>query len=171
MEGITFIEDVIDNPSGLYELLDKFVDWDTRMKARKTASYGVAYNYSQMSYAEREFLPELKLLIDLIEKNIGFKPNNCLINFYADGKSTMGWHSDQIDILNDETGVAILSLGDTRSLRFREISNKENKINYLLPAGSLIYMTQQVQKLWQHSVPKAPDCEGRMSLTFRSMKQ
>ncbi len=170
MEGITFIKNCIDDPAGLYELLDRGVDWDTRMKARKTASFGVAYNYSQMSYAEREFLPELQLLVELIEEKIGFKPNNCLINFYADGKSTMGWHSDQIDILNEETGVAIISLGDTRSLRFREIANKENKIDYLLPAGSLIYMTQEVQKFWQHSVPKAPNCKGRMSLTFRSIR-
>jgi len=35
-------------------------------------------------------------------------------------------------------------LGDTRVLRFRRISDKEDKIDYALPSGSLIYMNQEV---------------------------
>jgi alkylated DNA repair dioxygenase AlkB len=170
MDGITFIKDVISNPSELYLKLEEAVHWDDRMKTRKTASYGAAYNYSQMSYPFQEFLPELEELLDILEDNLGFKPNNCLINLYLDGNSTMGWHSDQTDILTEGTGVAIISLGDTRSLRFREIAKKENKINYALPAGSLFYMTSEVQKFWQHSVPKSPESSARMSLTFRSIK-
>lgn len=170
MDGITYIENIISNPQGLFQKLEQSVNWDERMSARKTASYGVAYNYSQISYPYQEFTPELKELTHLIEQKLGFKPNNCLINFYLDGKSSMGWHSDQTDILADGTGVAIISLGDTRILRFREISNKENKIDYPLPAGSLIYMTQEVQGFWQHAVPKSPESKGRMSLTFRHIK-
>lgn len=170
MDGITYIENTILNPEELFAFLKENVDWDERMSARKTASYGVAYNYSQMSYPYQEFLPELNALCDLIEEKIGFRPNNCLINFYLDGKSSMGWHSDQTDILTENTGVAIISLGDTRTLRFREIANKENKIDYPLPAGSLIYMTQEVQSIWQHAVPKSPESNGRMSLTFRRIK-
>ncbi|MFT5818956.1 MAG: alkylated DNA repair dioxygenase AlkB [Crocinitomix sp.] len=170
MDGITYIEDVISNPLELYLKLEKSVNWDDQMQARKTASYGVAYNYSQMSYAFQEFLPELEELLDIIEKNLGFRPNNCLINFYLHGKAKMGWHSDQTDILHEGTGVAIISLGDTRSLRFREIEDKENKIDFPLPAGSLIYMTQKTQDLWQHSVPKLAESKARMSLTFRSIK-
>jgi alkylated DNA repair dioxygenase AlkB len=170
MDGITFIENVIPNPAELYEKLEHSVNWDERMHARKTASYGVAYNYSQISYPFQAFTPELAGLLDLIEKHLCFRPNNCLINFYLDGKSTMGWHSDQTDILHDGTGIAIISIGDTRSLRFREIANKENKKDFPLPSGSLIYMTQEVQDLWQHSVPKSLESKGRMSLTFRSIK-
>ena len=170
MDGITFIENVISNPEELFLKLKESVNWDDRMRARKTASYGAAYNYSQISYPFQEFLPELQELLGIIENHLGFRPNNCLINFYLDGKSTMGWHSDQTDILTDGTGVAIVSLGDTRSLRFREIKNKENKINFPLPAGSLIFMTNEVQEFWHHSVPKSPESKPRMSLTFRSIK-
>ena len=170
MDGITFIENVISNPAELFLKLKESVNWDDRMQSRKTASYGAAYNYSQISYPFQEFLPELKELLGIIENHLGFTPNNCLINFYLDGKSTMGWHSDQTDILTDGTGVAIISLGDTRSLRFREIRNKENKINFPLPAGSLIYMTNEVQEYWHHSVPKSVESKARMSLTFRSIK-
>lgn len=170
MRGITFIENAIERPQELYAELLHTVEWDERMKARKTASFGVSYNYSQITYPHREFPRMMEPMLDVIEAQLDFRPNNCLINFYLDGKSTMGWHSDQTDILEDHTGVAIVSLGDERSLRFREIVNKENTINYPLPSGSLIYMTQEVQDYWQHCIPKSSGSGGRMSLTFRSIK-
>jgi len=124
------------------------------MQARKTASYGKAYNYSQISYPFQDFLPELHDINQLILVELGFEPNNCLINYYLNGKSKMGFHSDQTDILEDQTGVAIVSVGETRILRFRNIEDRENVIDYELPSGSLIYMSQEVQDIWQHSNPK-----------------
>ena len=37
----------------------------------------------------------------------------------------MGFHSDQIDILYGNTGVGIISIEETRILRFRNIENRE----------------------------------------------
>ena len=125
MEGITYIENFIDNPSILFEILKADVDWDDRMKTRKTASFGKAYNYSQISYPFQEFPDELVSIIDSIENTLNFEPNNCLINYYLDGKSKMGFHSDQTDILYERTGVAIISVGETRTLRFRNIEDKK----------------------------------------------
>ena len=50
----------IDAADVLFKCLKRSVDWDERMKARKTASYGVAYNYSQLTYPEKAMLPELE---------------------------------------------------------------------------------------------------------------
>lgn len=170
MEGITYIENFIDNPSILFEILKADVDWDERMKTRKTASFGKAYNYSQISYPFQEFPDELVSIIDSIENTLNFEPNNCLINYYLDGKSKMGFHSDQTDILYERTGVAIISVGETRTLRFRNIEDKKLIKDFQLPSGSLIYMTNEVQDKWQHSIPKADTENGRMSLTFRKIK-
>lgn len=170
MEGITYIDTFVSNPEKLFRYLEETVVWDERMSARKTASFGEAYNYSQMSYPYQEFLPELNVLISEIEKNIGFEPNNCLINYYLNGRSKMGFHSDQTDILVEETGVVIVSIGETRTLRFRNIENPEVIKDFELPSGSLIYMTDEVQKVWQHAIPKSNTENGRMSLTFRRLK-
>jgi len=140
------------------------------MQSRKTASFGEAYNYSQIEYPYQPFPKEIESVIDLIEVNLGFRPNNCLINYYPNGKSTMGWHSDRTDILEEGTGVAIVSIGDTRILRFRKIEDKENRVDYPLPAGSVIYMRKEVQEVWNHSIPKSDSEKGRMSLTFRKIK-
>jgi len=170
MEGITYIENFIDNPLELFEFLRVNVDWDERMSARKTASYGKAYNYSQISYPFQDFTPELKEVVALIKLKIGFEPNNCLINYYLDGKSKMGFHSDQTDILSEGTGVGIVSIGETRTLRFRNIENPEIIKNFQLRSGSFIHMTNQLQNEWQHSIPKSNTENGRMSLTFRKIK-
>ncbi|WP_459213166.1 alpha-ketoglutarate-dependent dioxygenase AlkB [Aquimarina rhabdastrellae] len=95
MNGITFI----DNPIELFNKLKNNVEWGKRMSARKTASYGKAYNYSQISYPFQEFTPELNEIIESISSTLNFKPNNYLINYYLNGKSKMEFHSDQTDIL------------------------------------------------------------------------
>ena len=79
----------------------------------------------------------------------------------------MGYHSDQTDILEAGTGIAIVSLGETRTIKFRNIKDQNILLNYELTAGSLIYMTQGIQSLWQHAIPKAETTNGRISLTFR----
>ncbi len=170
MEGITFIETFIDYSTDLFETLKMNVEWDERMVARKTASYGKAYNYSQIKYPFQPFTNELDQLVNAINNTLNFKPNNCLINYYLDGKSKMGFHSDQTDILHNGTGVAILSVGATRILRFRKIDNHELIRDFELPSGSLIYMTSEVQNKWQHAIPKSEINKGRMSLTFRKIK-
>lgn len=170
MDGILHINHFIDNHKELFELLVTTVNWDGRMTTRKTASFGKAYNYSQMAYPHQEFLPELEEINGKLETIIGFKPNNCLINYYLDGKSKMGYHSDQIDILESDTGIVIVSLGETRTLKFRNIANSDDYLSYDLPSGSLIYMTQEIQQEWQHAIPKSDTENGRISLTFRQMK-
>lgn len=170
MKGITFINDFISDPEDLFSTLKDNVLWDGRMSARKTASFGVAYNYSQMSYPYQKFTPGLEIIISQISKVLGFQPNNCLINYYTDGRSKMGFHADQTDILEEGTGIAIISVGETRTLRFKHINDPLVINDYPLPSGSLIYMTQQVQEEWLHAIPPADTDNGRMSLTFRCIK-
>lgn len=170
MEGITYIEDFLSNADALFDVLKNTVQWDERMTARKTASFGKAYNYSQISYPFQAFPTELTAIVKALDTTLGFEPNNCLINYYLDGNSKMGFHSDQTDILFENTGVAIVSIGATRTLRFRNIADKTLVQNFDLPAGSLIFMTNAVQDKWQHSIPKADTDNGRMSLTFRKIK-
>lgn len=169
INGITYLDNFIDDSIELFDYLKKSVDWDKRMVARKTASFGEAYNYSQITYPFKPFPEQINELRQKINHTVGFIPNNCLINYYLDGKSKMGFHSDQTDILTEGTGVVILSLGETRTLRFRNIHDKNIVHDYPLETGSLFFMTNQVQESWQHAVPKSNTDNGRMSLTFREL--
>jgi alkylated DNA repair dioxygenase AlkB len=169
MEGILHINNFITEQNALFNYLRDNVEWDGRMTARKTASFGVAYNYSQMSYPYQQMTSALKNICSEIEKVIGFEPNNCLVNYYLDGKSKMGFHADQTDILETNTGIAIVSLGETRILRFRNIEDKSKILDYELTSGSLVYMTQAIQEKWEHAIPKSDTDKARMSLTLRKI--
>lgn len=79
-------------------------------------------------------------------------------------------HSDQIDILSKNTGVVIISLGEERTLRFKQIKEENIIFDYSLSNGSLLYMTQKVQKDWRHAIPKDNSIRPRMSMTFRKIK-
>ncbi|KRB96473.1 alpha-ketoglutarate-dependent dioxygenase AlkB [Duganella sp. Root198D2] len=156
-------------PGELFDHLLTSIEWDERMKARKTASFGVSYDYSQISYEPAPMPDELAALAESIGRLLGFTPNNCLLNYYEDGNSSMGFHSDSSEELSAGTGVAIVSLGSMRSLVFRSKADKSVEFDFPLPAGSLIYMTKDVQDHWLHAVPKMRHAGPRISLTFRSI--
>ena len=81
----------------------------------------------------------------------------------------MGFHSDSSEALAPETGVAIISLGDVRSIVFRSKADRSVEFSYPLPSGSLLYMTKEIQDHWLHAIPKAPGAGERISLTFRAI--
>jgi len=164
------IANFVSDPDALYETLVSEVAWEEHIKARKTASFGEAYNYSRITYAVKPMHPLLVPVVDKLEQTLGFRPNNCLLNYYESGDSSMGYHSDSTEELMPGTGVAIVSLGAERSITFRSIANLEEKYHYLLPSGSLLSMSQQVQHEWKHAILKQAAADGRISLTFRSLK-
>lgn len=170
MKEIIYLAHFYPDHKQLFDHLIPTTRWDERMASRKTASFGKAYNYSQIQYPNQPFSPFLQSLVEKVDRQLGFKPNNCLLNYYLDGNSKMGFHSDQTDILQSNTGVAILSLGVMRTLRFRSIANKDLVKDYPLIGGSLLYMPNNIQDSWQHAIPKSADTGSRISLSFRALK-
>ncbi|MEH1941675.1 MAG: alpha-ketoglutarate-dependent dioxygenase AlkB [Nostoc sp.] len=155
------------NSHFLFDSLISIINWDERIRARKTASFGSPYNYSNIYYNSCPMLNELIPIIDRLEKHFGFRPNNCLVNYYTNGNSTMGFHSDSIDELMDDTGISIISLGAERIITFQNKQDKSIEHSYLLKSGSLLFMPQKTQKYWKHGILKQPETSGRISLTFR----
>jgi alkylated DNA repair dioxygenase AlkB len=151
----------------LYQQLCDRIEWDERISARKTACYGLAYNYSGLVYTDKSMHDLLVPICSQIEQTLGFEPNSCLINFYEDGRSKMGFHSDEIDNLVKGTEIIIISLGVERKLSFRSKANYEDRRYYLLPHGSLLHMSQHTQEHWSHAIKRATVTAGRISLTLR----
>lgn len=168
--GNLFWPDFAPDAPALFADLTDSIEWDGAMRARKTASFGVPYNYAQMNYPAQKFPPQLASLLPALEAKIGWMPNNCLVNFYPDGDSTMGFHADATDILCDATGVAIVSLGEERVLTFKNLADKSVKFAQPMPAGSLLLIPASVQSQWLHGILKQPGAGARMSLTFRRLR-
>lgn len=151
----------------LYIQLRDRIEWDLRISARKTACFGLPYNYSGLTYDRQPMHPLLQPVCKQLQETLGFEPNSCLVNYYEDGRSKMGFHSDEIDNLEAGTQIIIISLGTDRKLSFRSTADYSLRMQYLLPHGSLMYMSQKTQKFWSHAIKRANVIEGRISLTFR----
>ncbi|WP_084679084.1 alpha-ketoglutarate-dependent dioxygenase AlkB [Flavobacterium reichenbachii] len=164
-------EDLLIDHGFLFQKIKNDSEWNNEIKSRKTISYGVPYNYSNISYPFVPFPDYISEVASIVEEKLGFAINNCLINYYENGESKMGFHSDQIDILSDNTGIAIVSLGNKRIMRFKNKSDAKITYDILLHPNSLFYMTQTVQEFWLHSIlPEVEnDTAERISLTFRKL--
>ena len=167
LPNVVVVPEFLSEPELLFQDLVRFVRWDERLRARKTASFGVSYDYSGMTYPEVEMPSSLAEVGRLVGRELGFEPNNCLLNYYLDGESAMGFHSDSTEELAAGTGVAIVSLGSEREMKFRYKLDRSHEVGRTLQAGSLLYMTGEFQAHWLHAIPKAPGAGPRVSLTFR----
>lgn len=158
--------------NSLFKELRESDSWNCDILSRKTLSFGKPYNYSGINYDFIEFPKILKDIISEIEKKINFSPNNCLVNYYYDSKSKMGFHSDRIDILHPNTGILIMSIGSDRFLRFRNKLDEKITYDINLKNNSLFYMSAEIQKEWMHSILRSNSetKNERISLTFRSIQ-
>lgn len=170
LEKLCWLENqFLPNPTALFDRLVAEIAWDSRIRARRVASFGVPYNYSGMQWPACPIPAELESVLEMVAARVGFQPNNCLVNFYPDGSSTMGFHRDAITDLEAGTGIAVVSLGAEREIAFRW-KNKPEIYRRLLRNGSLLYMTPELQIDWRHGIEAVADeIGGRISLTFRRL--
>lgn len=157
------------DPGALFEELLRTVVWDDLMKSRRTASYGRPYNYNHIRYPVVPMHPALVDIARAVAKELRFEPNGCLLNYYRDGKNGISYHADTATPLAPGTGVAIISLGGVRKMRYRRIDDHTIKADVVLEAGSLLYMDDAVQSEWQHSIPPQAGVDERISLSFRKI--
>lgn len=164
----TYHPGFIADPATLFAVVRDEVPWTDQMVSRRTASMGWPYNYRGASYPVAEWHPAVQAVRERVAAAVGFMPSNCLMNYYPTGRHGLGWHSDDVDILEPGTGIAIVSLGVTRPLRLR----RHGQDGYIyesmdLAPGSLLHMSAAMQAIWQHSLRRAATEEARISLTFR----
>ncbi|OGX89584.1 2OG-Fe(II) oxygenase [Hymenobacter lapidarius] len=142
---------------------------------RLTAWHGdpaARYTYSGLTWEPRPWTPPLLGLRQRLEAATGARFNSVLLNYYRDGRDSMGWHADDEPELGPTPVIASLSLGATRRFRLRPVGPRvglaPSSIGLDLPNGSLLLMRGPTQQCWQHALPKTARPAGpRLNLTFR----
>jgi len=113
-----------------------------------------------------------------LEAFLGWRFNSLLLNRYRHGLDRMGWHADDEPELPPDHPLASLSLGASRSLRFRPHPSPPGRqasqgtsclpFNIPLHSGDLLVMDPPTQLWWQHAVPRRLRLQQkRLNLTFR----
>lgn len=136
---------------------------------------GCTYRYSGLVEQPHPWTRPLEELRLRLEDQLGVPFNSLLLNRYRDGRDRMGWHADDERELAAGHPIASLSLGATRTLRFRprpgsQPAQTETLKPLAMPLhdGDLLVMHAPTQSWWQHALPARLGVrEERLNLTFR----
>jgi alkylated DNA repair dioxygenase AlkB len=95
-----------------------------------------------------------------------------LLNYYRDGKDSMGWHSDDEKELGQNPVIGSVSFGESRVFQMKHKIRKEIKrVDIPLTHGSILLMGGATQHFWQHQIPKSSkQLQTRINLTFRNIQ-
>lgn len=141
---------------------------------RYQQSFGKPYPFAgtvSKSIPPSPFIQKMMDKINELDKNFDF--NMCLVNWYPDGDSYIGQHSDDTRRFVEGSPVYGLSLGSIRDMTFkpRKDQKEGETLKISLPPGSLHSMEGDFQKTHTHGIPKQKNRKMRISLTFRSFKE
>lgn len=137
---------------------------------RLTQWYGEkSYSYSGITMAPLPWTPLLAALKERAEALAGAGFNSALLNYYRDGRDSVGWHSDAEPELGRNPVIASLSFGAVRRFEFRRRRQPSPEVpSLMLGHGSCLVMAGAVQHEWQHRLPRAARIgEPRINITFR----
>jgi alkylated DNA repair dioxygenase AlkB len=171
----------LDQSDQLFKNLSLKINWQTEeikifgktQKVPRLISFcgdqNINYRYSGKNHQCTGWFKDLLPIKNrLLEEGYDF--NFVLLNYYRDGQDYMGWHSDDEKELGLNPMIASVSLGEERKFNFRLKKNHQIKYSINLESGSLLLMKENVQKNWQHSLPKTKKAYSpRINLTFRKI--
>ena len=161
--------------------LEKNIQWQqdyitlfgrTHPVPRLTSWYGnkgKVYTYSGITMHPHDWIEPLLIIKAQLSSIVKVNFNSVLLNYYRNGKDSMGWHSDNEKELGKKPIIASVSFGSQRRflLKPRDKQNlhrEEIKLNH----GSLLIMAGETQDYWLHQIPKTSKAiSPRINLTFR----
>lgn len=141
-----------------------------QLQPRLTAWHGDArYSYSGLDLEPLPFTPLLLDIRHAVETATGEAFNSVLLNYYRDGRDSMGMHSDDEAELGPEPAIASVSFGATRTFILRHRQSKQT-VRLGLTSGSVLLMRGKTQHFWLHGINKSARQIGpRVNLTFRKI--
>ena len=114
--------------------LDSDIVFDKQLGNRSVCYYGsYPYSYATISHKSRKIPASGNYLCKILDHLHNIMPdlryNSILVTKYQSGQSSLGFHADnEAEIVQDSTIVTI-SLGQTRSITFRESTNTRKTLN------------------------------------------
>jgi alkylated DNA repair dioxygenase AlkB len=94
--------------------------------------------------------------------------NSAGLNFYRDGHDSVAPHNDHLYEIAVGFPIALISLGATRLMTIRSKSRPRRILDLDLEGGSLLVMSYETQRHYDHGIPKTRTLVGpRISLALR----
>lgn len=156
----------------LFERLAEAVPW--RAERRTMYDHVVTVPRLVSFYGAGQPLPDPALAEARLALDAYYRPElgeplcTAGLCLYRDGRDSVAWHGDTSGRQVRETIVAIVSLGNPRTLLLRPRSGGGTALRYVVGHGDLLVMGGTCQRTWQHAIPKTTRVTGpRISVQFR----
>ena len=159
----------------------------TSENGHSVLSFGEPYTYvgAKGENNSTTIPPLLMSIIQSFSTKLRLKhtPNSVLINHYTstsvspnldneDVNSYLPFHSDDEAVIQPDSSIVTISLGESRTLTFQAIHNDTEEQKTLTPSHNSVYtMTRSSQGWYKHGIQPAESSEDRFSLTFRCVSQ
>lgn len=135
--------------------------------------YGVPYSYGSGTFSRTYEPIDWYSEADNIRNFLKFKFDFdcCFINGYINEKQHLGWHSDDSPEMSHDHPIAVVSFGEEREIWFRNKYEPEVVEKLLLENGSFLLMHPNMQRDWEHRIPKCSrnNIGKRISFTYRKL--
>lgn len=131
------------------------------------------HTYSGRSHIVRPWDAESLALRERIRNESQVEFDAALINYYRSGQDYIAYHSDKeaLGQYNSVIGVSLGPIsGEGRDFYFRNKANPKQIVKTKVSPGDCMVMCGNIQREWEHSVPKRAHADERISLTFRNLK-
>ena len=163
----------LSDADGLLENLLAVVPW----RAERRNMYDRVLNVPRLTSfhdltlhdAPHPALPQIRCRLNrLCAEELGEPFTTVGLCWYRDGADSVAWHGDTVGrSRHEDTMVAIVSLGATRTLALRPRGGGP-ALHLPLRHGDLVVMGGSCQRTWEHAIPKTSSPVGpRISLQFR----
>lgn len=132
----------------------------------------IPYTYSRFTQYGLPWKSNILKVKEKTQKITRFNFNSALLNYYRDGRDSMGWHSDNEPELGESPIVASISFGEARMFNLKNRADKTLKKSIQLDHGSILLMSGDTQNNWLHQISKSAKNMGpRINITFRRVDE
>jgi alkylated DNA repair dioxygenase AlkB len=159
----------VSTASAWFDALWRDVPWRTERRRMYDRDVDVPRLVAGYRLDEENVPPKLVEAARRVSAAIGgVRFTNVGLNLYRDGRDSVAPHNDHLYEIVAGYPIALVSLGATRRMTIRSKARPRRVLDLDLEPGSLLVMSYETQKHYDHGIPKVNDVVGtRMSLAFR----
>lgn len=151
-----------------FDELRERVEWQSERRRMYDRDVDVPRLVAAYRLDEEEVPRALADVAQRVAATIRTPFNSVGLNYYRDGRDSVAPHNDHLYEIVAAHPIALISLGATRRMTIRSKSRPRRIFDLDLEDGSLLLMSYETQRRYDHGIPKSRTPVGpRISVALR----